>query len=137
MFRPFVRIMVDFCGVFPRKVVRIRMTSRNSLYNAPGKEVSRKILQENPWQNPPKIVVQKSPTSLQRDPLTSAMQNPLTSGCWNYPLFSGVPQPLPVKGNRVWGSNPVFVPPTRKQGQGHTTIPKNLPGRLPNWQTPF
>ena len=26
--------------VFPRKVVRIRMTSRNCLYNAPGKEVS-------------------------------------------------------------------------------------------------
>ena len=29
-----------FLWVFPRRVVRIRMTSRNSLYNAPAKKVS-------------------------------------------------------------------------------------------------
>ena len=40
VFRPFVRIMMDFCGFSPRKVVRIGTNYRNSLYNAPGKEVS-------------------------------------------------------------------------------------------------
>ena len=35
------RIMMDFCGFFSRKVVRIRMNSRNSLYNAPAKETSK------------------------------------------------------------------------------------------------
>ena len=30
-------------GFFPRKVVRIRMNSRNSLYNAPAKKVSNKF----------------------------------------------------------------------------------------------
>ena len=40
VFRPFVLIMMDFCGFFPRKVVRIRMHSRNSLYNAPAKKAS-------------------------------------------------------------------------------------------------
>ena len=31
--------------VFPRNVIRIRMNSRNSLYNTPGKEVSKTILE--------------------------------------------------------------------------------------------
>ena len=40
VFRPLVRIMIGFCGVFPRNVVRIHMNSRNSQNNSPGKEVS-------------------------------------------------------------------------------------------------
>ena len=46
--------------VFPRKVVRIRMNSRHSLYNAPGKEVSGIlflglfILLQTPTRNSPK-----------------------------------------------------------------------------------
>ena len=33
-----------FLWIFPRNVIKIRMNSRNSLYNAPGKEVSNKFL---------------------------------------------------------------------------------------------
>ena len=40
VFRPFVRIIMGSLLVFPRKVIRIRMNSRNSQCNAPGKEVS-------------------------------------------------------------------------------------------------
>ena len=36
-----------FLWVFPRNVVRIRMNSWNSLYNAPGKEVSNEFKEVN------------------------------------------------------------------------------------------
>ena len=38
--RPVCTSYDGFLWVFPRKVVRIRMNSRNSLYNAPAKKVS-------------------------------------------------------------------------------------------------
>ena len=38
-----------FLWVFPRKGVRIRMNSRNSLYNAPAKKVSKSIAKQNSW----------------------------------------------------------------------------------------